>query len=615
MYNHKKECRSILKIAAGLSLTAAAAYLVGFLFPHLSLSPADALIPALSFLSSGGEAASLAAGQYNIIFILVDQERYLGPSYPSDASFKARERLKTLGTSFEKHYICSSMSTSSRSVIYTGKHITQTKLYDNVDMPYISRLDEDLATIGDMMREVGYYTAYRGKWHMAGGGTMTEGDDATVADRFRTKSWLEPYGFADWNIDGDTPGGIEEGYSTDDSIAGEAISWLRSKGTSLNKDGKPFFFAVNLINPHDVMYFNTDAEGESAQSDSYHYLEIKRAPKHAVFEKTYPNFPIPSTHGQDISDGSDRLQAHKEYYKRWSANIGVIPDQQANWERMRDFYFNCIQDSDDKLGLILDELEANGMLEKTIIVMTSDHGEMQGAHHLSGKGNNMYEENIHVPMIVYHPERAGGVVNNNALTSHLDLAPTFLHMSASSRAESVIAKNGLRGHDLLPLVGTTDAGERGSALFACSLLSVLDSDVTSYQEPPLSSDKRGIVRGVVTSDGYKFARYFKPEGFNTPYDIESLYSNNDVEIYDMNGDPEELDNLAGKLRSENPELVLSLNAKLNEAIAKEIGTDNGGEFKEKSRRDGGSSGCSAAPWPFALLVAPAALLARAKRRR
>lgn len=104
-----------LKFAAGVSLAAVTLYLAGTLFPYLSLAPADALVPLFSFFSSSGGingAAELAAGQYNIIFVLVDQERYLGPSYPSDASFKAREHLKNIGTSFEKHYICSNMSTS-----------------------------------------------------------------------------------------------------------------------------------------------------------------------------------------------------------------------------------------------------------------------------------------------------------------------------------------------------------------------------------------------------------------------------------------------------------------------------------------------------------------------
>ena len=139
------------------------------------------------------------------------------------------------------------MSTSSRSVIYTGRHITETKLYDNADMPYITRLDETLPTVGDMMRAAGYYTAYKGKWHMAGGGALTEGDDSTVASHFRSRSWLEPYGFADWNVDGDTPGGIEEGYSTDDSIAGETIGWLRNKGAALNKKGTPL---LSRCEPH-----------------------------------------------------------------------------------------------------------------------------------------------------------------------------------------------------------------------------------------------------------------------------------------------------------------------------------------------------------------------------
>ena len=66
-------------------------------------------------------------GKYNIIFITCDQEAYM-EQYPAGSDYAARERLKALGTTFEKHYACANVSTSSRSVIYIGRHITETTM-------------------------------------------------------------------------------------------------------------------------------------------------------------------------------------------------------------------------------------------------------------------------------------------------------------------------------------------------------------------------------------------------------------------------------------------------------------------------------------------------------
>ena len=67
---------------------------------------------------------------------------------------------------FENHQINSCVCTSSRSVLYTGQHIQQTKMFDNTNFPWISSMSTDIPTIGHMLREAGYYMAYKGKWHL-----------------------------------------------------------------------------------------------------------------------------------------------------------------------------------------------------------------------------------------------------------------------------------------------------------------------------------------------------------------------------------------------------------------------------------------------------------------
>ena len=93
--------------------------------------------------------AATAAGQdangaFNILFILVDQERQFRPGeLPAGFSLPAHERLKKAGTSFTNHRINSCVCTPSRSVIYTGQHIQQTKMFDNTNFPWIQSHSPD----------------------------------------------------------------------------------------------------------------------------------------------------------------------------------------------------------------------------------------------------------------------------------------------------------------------------------------------------------------------------------------------------------------------------------------------------------------------------------------
>lgn len=125
----------------------------------------------------------------------------------------------------------------------------------------------------------------------------------------------------------------------------------------------------------------------------------------------------------------------------------------------------------------------------------------------------------------------------------------------------------------------TDVRNGSGALFVYDMISMMDKDAIVI---PVSQDKvsikvdlskKGYLRGIITED-YKFARYFSPLNFNTPTNIESLYSQNEVELYKT--DTDETENLAWP-KGNNKELVESYNSKLNALIEKEIGTDDGRE--------------------------------------
>ena len=90
-------------------------------------------------------------------------------------------------------------------------------------------------------------------------------------------------------------------------------------------------------------------------------------------------------------------------------------------------------------------------------------------------------------------------------------------------------------------------------------------------------DNRTMVRAIITEE-YKFARYFSPLDFNTPKTMEELLEHNDIELYDMKNDPEEMNNLALD-PEKNEALIMEMNEKLNQLIEAEIGVDDGSELE------------------------------------
>lgn len=489
-------------------------------------------------------------GKYNIVFLTTDQENYM-ETYPEGSDYAARERLKQIGTTFEKHYACSNVSTSSRSVIYTGRHVTETHMMDNTNLSCQPNMDENLKTVGDMMRQAGYYAAYKGKWH------ISEGDMS-----------LEKYGFSDWG-EGDMYGSPLEGYRHDGDIAKSACEWLETKGKELNEQGKSFFLAVNFINPHDIMYFNEVAGNFGTATP---------APDDSIYKKTY-NMPVVSTWNESL-DKPSRPSVHREYHDAWEGAVGPNPTSENKWKTFAEYYYNCIQDCDNQMQKVLAYLEQHDLMKNTIIVYTSDHGELLGAHGLKGKAGNMYENNIHVPLVIYHPEVAGGKTYKH-VTSHLDLAPTFVDIATNTDEEMETVKEGIKGYSLLPAVTEQNVDVRGGqgALFVFDMISMIDKDMiavpVSESEVDIKVDleKRGYLRGIITED-YKMGRYFSPLHFNTPDNIDSLYANNDVELYVYGSD--ETENLAWP-KGNNVELVKTYNEKLNALIAREVGVDDGRE--------------------------------------
>jgi arylsulfatase A-like enzyme len=544
------------------------------------------LIPEAQAAETQLAAPAAPPGGYNILFILVDQEHFFD-GWP--VPVPGREWIKQHGITFTNHQAASCVCSPARSTIYTGQHIQHTQIFDNAGALWQADMSTDIKTIGHRLADLGYHAAYQGKWHLSNNLNQARAAiDAPLADY---RKIIESYGFDDFFGVGDIIDTSLGGYSYDDTTTAFTTRWLRTEGEALRAAGKPWYLAVNFVNPHDVMYVNSDLPGETVQGKS-HALPIDLPPAADIYQATW-NVPLPATRGQSF-DQAGRPRGQKIYQAVQDVLVGAWPDEDRRWRLLRNYYYNCIRDCDRQVVNVLQALKSNEMDKSTIIIFTADHGELGGNHQMRGKGNCAYWQQNHVPLMVVHPAYPGGM-KCKAVTSQIDLTPTILALTGADAQRLSAVTADLKGRDFSPLLTApekaTETTLRPAALFNYNMLTFQDAKWARLEADYMDSaapaperiaavlktepdfHDRCAIRSVF--DGrYRFSRYFAPLNFNTPATYEALSANNDLELYDLQADPEETQNLAAG-QGANKELVMAMNMVLNVRLAEEVGDDDG----------------------------------------
>ena len=525
---------------------------------------------------------------YNILFVLVDQEHFF-PKWPFPVP--AREAIKKKATTFLNHQAAACVCSSARSVIYTGQHIQETGVFDNLNYLWQPDMSTKVKTVGTRLTELGYHAAYQGKWHISY--NLNQEPDAVKAPMEKYQKIIESYGFQDYFGVGDITDGAQGGYTFDQSTASTVDRWFRTTAQDLKTKGQPWYLAVNFVNPHDAMWINSDLPGQVVQGKK-HAVPIMPAPNSELYKASWTNHPLPATRHQAF-DAPGRPRAHAIYQTIQDVMLGPWPDEDRRWRLLLDYYFNCIRDCDRQLELIMHSLKDSGLEDNTIVIFTSDHGELGGAHQMRGKGTNAYKEQNHLPLMIVHPAYPGGK-ECKSITSQLDLTPTILGLTGKDPQSLLKASADLKGKDFSSLLKSPETANTEAIRPA----SLFNFDMLSYQSPVwaevtfdymfagsvsnkdkvqylLKNQPNFHTRVAIRSyyDGrYRFTRYFSPLAFNTPQTIEDLLGKNDLEVYDLHSDPDELNNLSLDLKK-NGDLILALNQKANALIALEVGADDG----------------------------------------
>jgi arylsulfatase len=517
---------------------------------------------------------------YNIIFIIVDQRTYglfAGPDY----FLPAFDAIARHGVTFRNHYIASAMCSASRASFLTGLTPQVHGVFDQMHYPFVPSLSPDFPNMGSVLKALGYKTAFFGKFEM-------NKDVLHVKPGINYKTALQPYGFDIFSSGGDIGSEPLSGFNNDPFIAGESVRWLHENADLARRTSRPFFMVASFLNPHDIMYGNANIVGQPPVEKAVAPMALPPLPDSSIYLKKW-SFTLPPSLDESIT-APGMPRAFLEYDKGWFGWSGIIPTYRKDmWRIYYNYYLNTIRDVDRSVKQIVDVLNDMDLWRDTVVVFTSDHGELAGAHGgQKGKGPFCYEANAHVPLLIAHPTGKAGV-SCSALTSHLDLLPTFVGLTGLPQADRPATVKLLPGHDLSRLLADPEQANlhamRPAVLFNYLGLSTVDGDYlrelisATYlgkSRPPVTQvklDKRGFLSFVF--DGrYKFARYYGPIAFNTPKTLEEVFKNNDVQLFDLQNDPDEMHNLVLD-REQNQELILRMNGLLNDMIAKEVGVNDG----------------------------------------
>lgn len=527
------------------------------------------------------------ANRPNILILCMDQwDTHM--QVPDEVQFPAMQRLEAQGVSFDRQYCTTPICTPSRATMWTGVHAKDTGLWDNTNFAWITELSHEVPTIGQMLRQQGYYTAFKGKWHLS---ALPFHEDA-----------LEPYGFSDYQQWGEMFGAPLEGEKLDGTAVFETIDWLETRGTQLEQ---PWLMVCSLVNPHDIMFFQSGPEEVGHPQGAVTQM-LSHKQRLGWFEKDW-GVELPENFEDDL-----KFQPYgaRHYKQGIEINYGRIPEGRDDlWQERRNYLINCMRLVDAEFNRVLEALDRLDLWKDTVVIFTSDHGEMNGAHRMAQKGAITFDEAAIVNLTICAPGGPRGQ-RTAAVGSHLDLAPTLLAFAGLSDAEIRQHYPQLKGYSLKDTILHPDEdGPRGNAsapgsgaLICWDGLSFLDNDwalsgalreLTTWELAPGGSttdwqakmlrvgqqygapdfSRRTFYRMVVDGQ-YKLVRWFSPEEYGLPATVEELYRTSDVGLYDLANDPGELENLGDPDHPRHdPALVQRMLDKLNTLIRAELGND------------------------------------------
>lgn len=527
---------------------------------------------ALSCIAATAQAqqkAAAATQRPNIVYIMCDDHAFQCISaYGSPISKLAPtpniDRIAERGMRFDRAFVENSLSTPSRACLMTGLYSNQ-----NGQRQLGEGIDTTRTFFTEQLQQAGYQTAVVGKWHM--------GCDPKGFDYYHIYNDQGQYYNPQYRgTDTDGKYIVEEGYSTD-LTTDHALSFIEHRDTN-----KPFCLLLHHKAPHRNWLANTKYFGmydnvtfpmpETFYDDYETRGSAVRTQKMSVTKdmRWEQDFKVPEMLDTANADSWDsylslmnevnrmnpeqRIAWSKYYFPRnrrlLEARLtGKELDEWKYQNYIRD-YMSVIKSVDESVGRVLDYLDSHGLTDNTIIVYTSDQGFYMGEHGWFDK-RFMYEESLRTPLLIAYPGHIQPGTVCNKLVQNIDYAPTFLDLAGISKPKE------LPGRSLTPIFKAGDKvkGWRNSIYYhyydypTYHMVRKHDGVRTDryklihfYGEGGLDAVKENKYQRQPGTREHGCMTYLTSLGYFEPKDSAVNYN----ELYDLQADPHELNNLYGK---------------------------------------------------------------------
>ncbi len=488
-----------------------------------------------------GYACQKQSERPNIIFIMSDDHAFQAISAYGSVLNKTPniDRIAQEGMLFQNAFVTNSICAPSRAVILTGKYSHLNGVLDNR-----LEFDSTQVTFPKLLQEAGYQTAIIGKWHLK----------------------TDPKGFDFWKVlsggyynpDFLTPEGSEqvEGYMTD-IIADMALDWLIYD----RNPEKPFMMMYHNTAPHrewwpgpdhlktydgvtfpepPTLFDDYSNRGTAAREQEMTILHHMRMSGDLKIKPENPDTIFGEEPGEIMSYKRSYLRMTDKQREQWDDAYDPMVEEFKNnplegdeellkwkYQHYMHDYLSCVASVDDNVGRLLDYIDESGLADNTIVVYTSDQGFYLGEHGWFDK-RFMYEESLRTPLLIRWPGKIKPGSACDKMVLNLDFGETFLDAAGLSIPED------MQGKSILPLLkGETPETWRDAIYYHY------------YEYPAVHMVKRHY--GIRT-ERYKLIHFY--------YDIDEW------ELYDLQEDPHELNNVYGKEGYD--EITADLKARLEE---------------------------------------------------
>ncbi|KAL3456688.1 Six-hairpin glycosidase-like protein [Aspergillus heterothallicus] len=448
-------------------------------------------------------AVSEAVCQPNFVFVFTDDQDLTMNSV--EYMPHVRTRIREKGIDFTNHFVTTSLCCPSRVSLWTGRQAHNTNVTD-VSPPYggypkfVSQgFNEDWFPV--WLQNAGYNTYYVGK--LFNSHSVETYNDPFVKGFNGSDFLLDPFTYSYWNSTyqrNHEPPKSYAGHYTTDVTAEKALGFLDD---ALEDSSRPFFLTVAPIAPHFDQQPDR-ATGTPPQAPV-------PAPRHAHL---FPDARVPR-----VPSFNPVHQSGASWIKELALQNQSVVDYEDFFYRQR---LRSLQGVDELVDKLITRLEESGQIHNTYIIYSSDNGFHIGHHRLPPGKTTSYEEDIRVPFFVRGP----GIRPNqteDAVTTHIDFAPTIFELLSIPLRDDFdgtsmrIAKNSSavsHEHVTVEYWGTAVLEGNYSRL----------SPTYTYRMPNTT---------------YKSARIVS-EKYNLFY---AVWCNNDHELYDLNTDPYEMNNI------------------------------------------------------------------------